>query len=100
MKMKIVFKLIFNKEKTTMKRHSIITTAVPAVLAALTATASANDRHFTYTYETAVLAPGAREVEIWSTPRIGRTDYYTAFDERLELELGLTDRLLTAFYLN
>lgn len=63
--------------------------------------ASANERHFTYTYETGVLPPGARELEIWTTPRMGRRGgYFSRFDERIELEVGVTDRLLTAFYLN
>lgn len=83
-----------------MKRPLIIAAGLGALVTALGATASANERHFTYTYETAVLAPGAREVEIWSTPRLGRLDYYARFDHRLEIEVGLTDRLLTAFYLN
>lgn len=63
--------------------------------------AQANERHFTYTYETAVLPPGARELEIWTTARLGRRQgYFTRFDQRVELEVGVTDRLLTAFYLN
>src|SRR5262245_22445372 len=62
--------------------------------------AQANDRHFTYTYESAVLPPDARELEVWTTWRTGRDRYYSAFDHRLEFEIGLTERLLTAFYLN
>ncbi len=71
-----------------------------ACSALLSSTADANERHFTYTYESAVLPIGAREIEVWTTPRIGREDYFVAFDERLEFEVGLTDRLMTAFYLN
>jgi hypothetical protein len=63
-------------------------------------TASANERHFTYTYETAVLPPGAREVEVWSTGRLMREQRSTRFDERVEFEVGLTERLQTALYLN
>lgn len=59
-----------------------------------------NERHFTFTYESAVLPMGAREIEIWATGRIGRTDYYSALDQRLELEFGLTERLMAALYLN
>lgn len=62
--------------------------------------ARANDRKFTYTYETAVLPPGGRELELWTTWRAGRNDYYSAFDHRLEFEVGLSERLMTAFYLN
>ncbi len=62
--------------------------------------AHANDRHFTYAYETAVLAPGGRELEIWTTWRTGRDRYFSRFDHRLEFEVGLTERLQTALYLN
>jgi hypothetical protein len=69
-------------------------------VAAFAASAAASERHFTYTYESGVLRPGAREVEPWSTFRLGRSDFYSAFDSRIEAELGLTDRLQTALYLN
>lgn len=62
--------------------------------------AEANQRHFTYTYESAVLPKSAREFELWTTYRSGRTDYYSRFDQRAEFEWGLTDRLMTSFYLN
>jgi hypothetical protein len=60
----------------------------------------ANERHFTYTHESGVLAPGAREVELWTTYRTGRHEYYTEMDHRAEFEIGLTNKLMTAFYLN
>jgi hypothetical protein len=62
--------------------------------------AAASERHFTYTYESGVLRPGAREFEPWSTFRLGKSDFYSRLDTRLEAELGLTDRLQTALYLN
>jgi hypothetical protein len=62
--------------------------------------ASASERHFAYTYESAVLRPGTRELEPWTTFRLGRSAFYSRLDARLEAELGLTDRLQTAFYLN
>jgi hypothetical protein len=62
--------------------------------------ASANERHFTFTYESAVLPRGEREIELWTTPRIGREDYFVRFDQRAEFEVGVTDRLQTALYLN
>lgn len=62
--------------------------------------ALANDRRFTYSYESGVLPPGERELEVWSTARLGRESRYTRFDERLEFEVGLTQRLMTALYLN
>lgn len=62
--------------------------------------AHANDRKFTYTYETAVLPPGGKEVEVWTTWHTGRDDYFSRFAHRLEFELGVVDQLMTAFYLN
>jgi hypothetical protein len=69
-------------------------------LAGLMGAALANDRHFTYTYETAVLPPGGRELEVSTTLREGRTDYYSELDHRLEFEVGAAPNLMTAFYLN
>jgi hypothetical protein len=62
--------------------------------------AFANERRFTFNYETGVLPPGVRELEVWSTARLGREERFTRFDERLEFEVGLTDRLMTSLYLN
>lgn len=70
------------------------------VLSLAPAAADANERHFTYTYESAVLPAGATELEVWTTSRIGKEDYFVRFDERLEFEVGLTDALQTALYLN
>lgn len=72
-----------------------------AALAALAAgPAAANARKFAFTYESAVLPKGDHEVEAWMTWRAGRDDIYSRLDQRLEFEYGVTDRLLTAFYLN
>jgi hypothetical protein len=68
--------------------------------AAGTAVSHANERRFTYTYESAVLSPKERELELWSTYRTGRASLYSRLDHRLEWEWGLTDRLMTAFYFN
>lgn len=82
-------------------KPSLFAKPIPCLAAALfLGTASANDRHFAYTYETAVLPPGAKELEVSTTLRLGRDEYYSALDHRLEFEVGLTERLLTAFYLN
>ena len=62
--------------------------------------ALANERHFTQSYETATLAPGVVELEPWATARLGRDGYYTGIDNRLEFEVGLTDRLQTSMYVN
>lgn len=60
----------------------------------------AQDRVFAQTYQTNVLPSGIKELEYWSTLRSGRTNFYNAIDQRLELELGLGGKLQTAFYLN
>src|SRR6266545_4508107 len=75
-------------------------TAAAGTIAAGPAVGRANERHFTYTYESAVLPPGAKELEVWTTPRIGKDSYYVRFDERVEFEVGVTDRVMSAFYLN
>ena len=70
-----------------MKRvlHAVLILTTSAVAA------SASERHFAYTYESAVLRPGAREIEPWSTFRLGRSDFYSRLDTRLEAELGLSE---------
>jgi hypothetical protein len=62
--------------------------------------AFAQDRVFTYTYQSLVLNKGQKEIEVWSTLRGGRNEYYRGIDHRLEFEIGLGKRLQTAFYLN
>lgn len=72
-----------------------------ATMAFLVATpASGNERHFVFTYESATLPAGAVELEPWVTWKAGRENYYSRFDHRLELELGVTDNLTTAIYVN
>ena len=58
------------------------------------------DRVFTRTYQSNVIPAGAMELEYWNTLRSGRTHFYNAIDQRLELELGLGKKLQTAFYIN
>ncbi|MDB5051404.1 MAG: conserved hypothetical secreted protein [Fibrobacteres bacterium] len=83
---------------------SHISRALPSSLllaaALLAGTASANERHFGYTYESGVLAPGAKELEVYNTLRAGREDYYSALDHRLSFEVGVANNLMTAFYFN
>lgn len=69
-------------------------------LALAAGSALANDRHFAYTYETAVLPPGGREIEMSTALRYGRVDHYAALDHRLEFEAGVAENLMTSFYLN
>jgi hypothetical protein len=76
-------------------------TVVTFLIALFVATpAFANERHFTYTYESAVLAPGELELEPWTTLRAGRDNYYHRYDLRLEFEYGVVDALQTALYWN
>jgi hypothetical protein len=70
------------------------------VLCFFTNSLLANERHFSYTYETAVLPLGLREVEVWNTYRSGRENYYRRFDQRIEYEMGVANNLQLAFYLN
>ncbi|OFX36951.1 MAG: hypothetical protein A2X08_16830 [Bacteroidetes bacterium GWA2_32_17] len=60
----------------------------------------AQDRVFSYTYQTNVLNKGQKEIEVWTTLKDGRTDYYRSLKHRLEFEVGLGRKLQTAFYLN
>jgi len=64
--------------------------------------ALASERHFAYAYESAVLAPGDKEIEIHYLNERGKDAfrYYSEVAARLEIEVGVTDRLMTAFYLN
>ena len=71
-----------------------------ALIFILTPRSEANQRHFTYNYESGVLAPGQREAEFWTTWRNGRANFYSQFEHRAEFEFGVTDRLMTSVYLN
>jgi hypothetical protein len=62
--------------------------------------AQAQDRLFTYTYQSTVLNRGQMELESWHTIRTGREDFYVRYDNRTEFEVGLGSNLQTAFYLN
>ena len=60
----------------------------------------AQDRIFSFTYQSGVLNKGQKELEVWTTMRTQRENYYRAFDHSLEFEVGLGSKLQTAFYLN
>jgi hypothetical protein len=61
----------------------------------------ADERMFGYVYEAEVLPKGAMEFEQWVTNRNGKAEgIYSAWDLREEFEVGLTDSLTTALYLN
>lgn len=82
------------------KTTSIKTISLTGLLLFLTLISFAQDRLFTYTYQSTVLNKGQRELEIWNTIRTGRDDYYMRLDNRSEFEIGLGKNLQTAFYLN
>lgn len=85
--------------KTMNSTKTMVRWSLVAALA-LAAVAQASERRFTYTYDSGVLGTDARELELWTTMRAGRDTLYRRFDQRMEFEWGLTDRLQTAFYLN
>ncbi len=76
-----------------------------AVLALLGASASANDRLFTYSYEPETLPQGAFEIEQWFTLRAGRNSTvgqkdYQRWQFRTEAEYGVTDNYTVGLYVN
>src|SRR3954469_6201577 len=77
-----------------------------AVLAALmvcagAATARAEERKFTYSYEAKTLPKGSWEFEQWATLETGKKEgSWDRLNLREEIEYGITDRLTTAIYLN
>lgn len=65
------------------------------------ANGSADERKFSYVYQSGILGKGNREIEVWTTPRIGKLgEYFARIDNRIEFETGLSRKLQTAFYLN
>lgn len=62
--------------------------------------ANAQDRVFTYTYQSGVLNKGQKEIEVWSTFLNGRENFYRGLNHRMEFEVGLGGKLQTSFYLN
>ena len=84
-----------------MKEQQLIRTSILGSLFLLAfISIHAQDRLFTYTYQSGVLNKGQREIEVWNTLRTGKQDYYTRLDNRTEFEIGLGKNLQTAFYLN
>jgi hypothetical protein len=79
----------------TIKRGLFLVVALLGIMGT-----QAQDRLFTYTYQSTVLNKGQRELESWHTFRTGRDDFYLRYDNRTEYEIGLGSNLQTAFYLN
>ena len=89
-------------KKYTLKSMKKTTKTIATIICLLTVTTlvNAQDRLFTYTYQSGVLNKGQREIEVWNTFRTGKTDYFARLDNRTEFEIGLGKNLQTAFYLN
>lgn len=66
----------------------------------LTLSLKADERPFPYTYTTDVLKKNSRDFELHTNFRVGRESFYSKIENRLEYEVGVTDKLQTAFYLN
>ena len=79
-----------------MKKSSLIV----SFLLISTINLMAQDRIFNYTYQSAVLNKGQKELEVWTTVFSGKEDYYREIQNRVEYEVGLGSNLQVAFYLN
>ena len=66
----------------------------------LSNTLFSQDRTFAWTYNSTVLSKGNKDLEAWSTFGTGRKYFYQGLDTRLEMEVGLTDKLQTSLYFN
>ncbi|MCX5660526.1 MAG: hypothetical protein NTW19_12505 [Planctomycetota bacterium] len=67
---------------------------------ACVAPAQADERRFTFVYETTTTPPGAFEFENWITWKSHKNEdpSYDRFEFRHEVEFGLTDRLMASVY--
>lgn len=83
-----------------MKKKLSIFFLLEIILLNLPELISANERHFTYVYETLTLPPNVREIEVWNTYRSNRNFFYRRMDQRIEYEFGVSKNLMSAFYLN
>jgi len=84
----------------TMTKTRGLAVAASILVGGLGLPAHASERRFAYTYQSLVLNAGEVELEPWTTYRYGRQDFYSRFDQRVEFEVGVTDRLQMAWYLN
>ncbi len=80
--------------------HFFKTSVLIVFLFLLTINLKADERPFPYTYTTDVLKKNMRDFEIHTNFRVGRESYYSRIENRLEFEVGVTDKLQTAFYVN
>lgn len=82
------------------KYNLLNTSYLLLIISSFSFNAYSQDRTFAYAYNSTVLSKGLKDIEAWGTYRTGRNYLYNRLDTRLELEIGLTDRLQTAFYFN
>lgn len=90
----MILRMRFNINMNT--RHVLF--LVPLLV--LPSLARANERLFTYTYESATLNPGDVEFEPWTTVLAGKASHFLRLDQRFEFEFGLTDAFHMAWYVN
>lgn len=75
--------------------------ALGIIAFAVSQSAFADEDIFGYTRGSEVMPKGAKELEFWATQRSGKgAGKYSAYDYRVEVEYGFTDRLKGALYLN
>ena len=88
-----IFAALFLINLNKMKKYLLLTLLSPICLLA-------QDRIFTYTYQSNVLGKGQKELEVWTTLHLGKENYYREIRNRVEYETGLGSNLQVAFYLN
>jgi len=72
-----------------------------ALLLSLVSSAAWAQRAFPFTWDSATLEPGTREVQAWVTPRLGRVDTgYTQLDVRFQQAQGLSAQVEMMFGLD
>ena len=86
-------------------RNRILIGLLACGLSLAPASARADERLFTYSYEPETMPKGTFEFEQWVTSRVGRNatvgqDDYYRFQFREEFEYGLTDNYTLALYVN
>ncbi|MBS1491952.1 MAG: hypothetical protein JST55_00495 [Bacteroidetes bacterium] len=80
--------------------HFFRTSVILVFLFLLTVNLKADERPFPYTYTTDVLKKNMRDFELHNNFRVGRENFFSRIDTRFEYEVGVTDKLQTAFYVN
>ncbi len=84
-----------------MDRKKIVISLALIGAASAASPAAADERFFTYSYETDTLPVGAWEYEQWVTLQSGHEDGdFTEWNFRSEIETGITERLKGALHLN